>query len=198
MNSESLPTELILASSSKYRKKLLKRFGLPFDCISPEVDESSAEDESPQQLVTRLATQKAAIVSEQFPQAIVIGSDQLAVFDGKVIGKPGHHQAAFEQLLSFSGQEVEFLTSVSVQAHEIDFKELYTDRTRVCFHHLEPEQVRRYLEKEKPFDCAGSFKAESLGIVLFERIITQDPTALIGLPLIQTAAMLRRAGLRLP
>jgi septum formation protein len=198
MNTESLPEKLILASSSKYRKMLLQRFGIPFACQSPEIDESPLPGESPHALVTRLATQKAEIVSAKNPQAVVIGSDQMAVFNGQIVGKPGSYEAALEQLTGFSGQLVEFLTAVSVQSHHIQFREQHTDSTRVRFRTLEQEEIERYLQKEKPFDCAGAFKAESLGVVLFESISSEDPTALVGLPLIRTAAMLRRAGLRLP
>ena len=198
MISESLPAGLILASSSKYRKMLLHRFGIPFDCHSPDIDETALDNESPGDLVVRLAIQKAQSVSLEHPGAIIIGSDQMAVFDGRIIGKPGGRQAAFEQLSSFSGQSVEFLTAISVQLRNSGFNEWHVDRTRVHFRKLQAEEIERYLEKEKPFDCAGAFKAESLGITLFERISSEDPTALIGLPLIQTAAMLRRAGLLLP
>ena len=198
MNSESLPEKLILASSSKYRQQLLQRLGIAFDCHSPQIDVSGREHETPIELVRRLASLKAETVSREYPRAIVIGSDQLAVFDGKVIGKPGSYKNALQQLTSFSGQTVEFLTAVSVQCLESGFEEQYTDCTRVCFSNLETEQIERYLEKEKPFDCAGSFKAESLGIALFDQINCTDPSALIGLPLIATAAMLRRAGLQLP
>ncbi len=198
MNNESLSTKLILASSSKYRKMLLRRFGLDFACISPRIDETMRNNEAPSDLVGRLAVQKAETVSRQHPQALVIGSDQLAVFNGRIIGKPGTRQVALEQLKSFSGQVVEFLTAVSVQSFENGFSEQHTDHTRVCFRTLQHEEIEHYLDREKPYDCAGAFKAESLGIVLFERIISEDPTALIGLPLIRTAAMLRRAGLQLP
>ena len=189
---------LILASSSKYRKMLLQRFAIPFDCYSPEIDETAHNNESPYDLVARLAMQKAETVSREHPKAVVIGSDQMAIFDGQLIGKPGNYQLALEQLTSFSGQVVEFLTSVSVQSRGSNFVEQHTDCTRVCFRNLQQEEIKRYLVAEKPFDCAGAFKAESMGIVLFERIISDDPTALIGLPLIRTAAMLRRAGLQLP
>ena len=177
---------------------LLQRFGMPFSCHSPQIDETAQNNESPYELVARLASQKAATVAREHPRAVIIGSDQLAVFEGQLIGKPGNHRVALEQLTSFSGQVVEFLTSVSVQSRENGFTEQYTDCTRVCFRTLQQEEIERYLEAEKPFDCAGAFKAESLGIVLFERILSEDPTALIGLPLIRTAAMLRRAGLQLP
>ena len=198
MNNESLPEKLILASSSKYRKMLLNRFGIPFDCLAPEIDETVLPQESPHELVARLASQKSEIVCRQYPQAVVIGSDQLAVFEGQIIGKPGTYRAALKQLKSFSGKVVEFLTSVSVQSLESGFREQHTDCTLVWFRSLQHEEIERYLEQEKPFDCAGAFKAESLGIVLFDRISSEDPTALIGLPLISVAAMLRRAGLQLP
>jgi septum formation protein len=198
MNNESLPENLILASSSKYRKMLLSRFGIPFDCLAPGIDETALRHELPNDLVGRLASQKAEAVCMQHPRAVVIGSDQLAVFEGQIIGKPGAYQAALEQLTSFSGKTVEFLTSVSVQSLESGFREQHTDCTRVCFRTLNHGEIVRYLEREKPFDCAGAFKVESLGVVLFEKISSEDPTALIGLPLISVAAMLRRAGFQLP
>jgi septum formation protein len=198
MNSESLSSKLILASSSKYRKMLLRRLDIPFSCRSPEIDETGKVNESPFKLVERLADEKAESVSTKSPQAIVIGSDQIAVFEGQIIGKPGNHRVAMEQLASFSGQVVEFLTAVSVQCRSSGFNEQHIDSTRVSFRQLQKDEIERYLEIEKPYDCAGAFKAEALGIVLFERITSEDPTALIGLPLIHTAAMLRRAGLRLP
>ena len=198
MNSESLSSRLILASSSKYRKLLLHRLGVPFDCQSPATDETRRDKESPLELVVRLASEKAGSISRENPEAIVIGSDQIAIFKDQIIGKPGNHQAAMEQLSSFSGLDVEFLTAVSVQCLASGFNEQAIDSTRVSFRHLQTREIERYLEVEKPFDCAGAFKAESLGITLFEGIRSEDPTALIGLPLIRTSAMLRRAGLQLP
>jgi len=198
MNSESLSARLILASSSKYRKMLLQRLMLPYECCSPEIDETPHPGESPADLVTRLAEDKAASVASEHTDALVIGSDQLAVFDGQVIGKPGNHRTAHEQLTSFSGQLVKFLTGVSVQCRASGFSEHYIDCTRVYFRNLQAAEIERYLQQEKPYDCAGSFKSEQSGIVLFERVCSEDPTALIGLPLIQTAAILRRAGLLLP
>ena len=177
---------------------LLHRFGIPFDCQSPATDETRHDNESPFELVGRLASEKAGSVSREHPRAIVIGSDQIAIFKNQVIGKPGSHQAALEQLLAFSGLIVEFLTAVSVQSLASGFNEQAIDSTRVSFRHLKADEINRYLEIEKPFDCAGAFKAESLGITLFESIKSEDPTALIGLPLIRTSAMLRRAGLQLP
>jgi septum formation protein len=198
MNTESLPEKLILASSSKYRKELLDRLGIPFDCQSPQIDESPLPGEAPHGLVSRLALQKAEAISRRNPLAVVIGSDQLAIFNGDIIGKPLDHEAAFDQLTAFSGQSVEFLTAVSVLSHDRHFVKQHTDSTRVRFRDLDSDEIERYLNKEQPYDCAGAFKAEALGIVLFESISSEDPTALVGLPLIRTADMLRLAGLKLP
>ena len=198
MNNESLPSKLILASTSKYRKLLLQRLAIAFDCHAPDTDETPGPGESPSSLVSRLATQKALSVAKDYPEAIVIGSDQLAVLDGQIIGKPGNHQAALKQLSACSGRTVIFLTAVTVSCQANGFCEQFTDTTSVDFRTLETGEIETYLEKEKPYDCAGSFKSESLGVVLFERVNSEDPSALIGLPLIQTSAMLRRAGLRLP
>jgi septum formation protein len=177
---------------------LLTRLGIPFECKAPAIDESVREDESPLDLVTRLAAEKARAVALVNPQAIVVGSDQVAVFDDRVIGKPGSRNKALGQLSSFSGRSVEFLTSVSVQCLETGFSQRHVDTTRVGFRHLQGDEIERYLDAEKPYDCAGAFKAEALGIALFEYVRSDDPTALIGLPLISTAAMLRKAGICLP
>jgi len=177
---------------------LLARIGVPFECRAPAIDESVRAGERPQDLVTRLAAEKAQAVSQVNPQAVVIGSDQAAVFDGKIIGKPGNHAKALAQLTSFSGRAVEFLTAVSVRCLSTGFTQSHVDTTLVGFRHLQRSEIERYLEAEMPYDCAGAFKAESLGIVLFDYIRSDDPTALIGLPLIRTAAMLREAGMQLP
>ena len=177
---------------------LLQRLMLSFESCSPEVDETPRPGESPSDLVIRLAEDKAASVASEYTDAVVIGSDQLAVFDGQVIGKPGNHRAAHKQLTSFSGQHIKFLTAVSVQCRANGFSEHYIDYTRVYFRNLQADEIERYLQLDKPYDCAGSFKPEQAGIVLFDRVCSEDPPALIGLPLIQTAAILRRAGLVLP
>lgn len=177
---------------------LLRRIVRAFECISPDLDESPLANEAPDQLVSRLASEKAAKVAADYRNAIVIGSDQIALFERQIIGKPGTHQRAFEQLSSFSGRSVEFLTAVSVIHQNSGFAEHYTDRTVVQFRQLSADEIERYLQSEQSYDCAGAFKAEALGVVLLERIDNNDPTALIGLPLIETAAILRRAGLRLP
>lgn len=198
MNSEPALRGLILSSGSPYRKLLLQRLGIPFTCQSPHIDERATGNEAPQHLVVRLAKLKARVVAAKNPQAIVIGSDQVAVIDGRIIGKPGNHQAAARQLASCSGKTIKFLTAISIQSLATGFTQQHTDCTQVHFRSLEPEEIERYLQQEKPYDCVGAFKAESLGVVLFERIISEDPTAIIGLPLIRTAAMLRDAGLKLP
>lgn len=198
MNNESLPVKIILASGSKYRSMLLQRLGLPFDCHTPNIDESTLENESPLQQVERLAGAKAAAVCQDHPTAVVIGSDQLAVFDGSAVGKPGDHRRAMRQLRSFSGQAIEFLTAVAVHSNATGFSETHVDHTRVVFRDLVDAEIERYLEREQPFDCAGAFKAEALGISMFRRIESEDPTGLIGLPLIRTSAMLRRAGIAVP
>jgi septum formation protein len=198
MNIESLPAQLILASASRYRAMLLGRLGLPFTCYPPGVEEQSLPGEDPRAMVERLAAAKAAAVSDTFPEAVIIGSDQLAVFDGLPVGKPGSHVRAVEQLRSFSGKTIEFLTAVTVLAPAGGYEASHTDCTRVGFRALSDANIERYLEIEQPYDCAGSFKAEALGITLFERVSSEDPTALLGLPLIRTAALLRRAGFSLP
>jgi septum formation protein len=188
---------LVLASTSRYRRELLARLGLPFACVAPGVDETLWPDESPADLVVRLARSKAATVARARPGACVIGSDQLAEFDGRVLGKPGIPERACAQLASMAGREVAFLTAICVM-RDHDEVGLHVDRTVVRFRELEAAEIERYVEAERPLDCAGSFKSEGLGITLFDAIETRDPTALIGLPLIATAGLLRAAGFRLP
>ncbi|WP_246022718.1 Maf family protein [Cognatilysobacter terrigena] len=190
-------TRLVLASTSRYRRELLERFGLPFDCIAPGVDETPIDDELPDALVERLARSKAGAVARAVPEACVIGSDQLAAFDGGVLGKPGSAERAIAQLSAMSGRDVVFLTALCVMRgeHEIG---LHIDRTIVRFRTLSTREIERYVDAERPFDCAGSFKSEGRGITLFDAIETQDPTALIGLPLIATSRLLRDAGYALP
>ena len=177
---------------------LLRRLSIPFDCISPEIDETPLGNEAPADYVVRMAIEKASKVASNEPQAIVIGSDQTALFEGQVIGKPGDFKQAVAQLTAFSGQEVDFLTAVTVVNPQQGFAQSHTDTTRVSFRQLQREEIERYLHKEQPFDCAGSFKVESLGVTLFTAVRSTDPTAIIGLPLIETAAMLRQAGIMLP
>ncbi len=188
---------LILASTSAYRRHLLQRLGLPFDTARPDTDETPRPHEAPAALAERLAQAKAAAVAAQRPEAWVIGSDQVAEFDGRPIGKPGGHEAAKAQLLAMSGREVRFLTGLCV-LRQGQPALAALDTTVVRFRRLQSAEVERYLHIEQPYDCAGSFKSEGLGIALFEAIESQDPTALIGLPLIATARLLRQAGYALP
>jgi septum formation protein len=193
-------TPLILASGSPYRKALLERLGLPFAVEISAVAEDARADEEPGELVIRLATAKARAVAERHGAGVVIGSDQIAVRDGAILGKPADLDEAARQLKASSGRAIEFMTGVCVidgRAPEAD-PYLHVDITRVAFQPLSNGQVKRYLAQERPLDCAGSFKAEGLGISLFERIDSQDPTGLIGLPLIWLAGVLRHLGFRVP
>ena len=197
------PPELILASTSRYRRELLNRLGIPFVCEAPNVDETSLPGERAQALVVRLARAKAEAVATRHPDAWVIGSDQLAVrldaADGEVIlGKPGSVAACIEQLRSCSGQSVSFVTAVALTQKVSGSLTEFTDITRVAFRMLDDASIERYVERESPLDCAGGFKSEALGISLCESVNSTDPTALIGLPLIRLAAALRTAGFKLP
>jgi len=188
---------LVLASTSPYRAQLLERLRLPFTVARPDVDETPRDGEPPASLALRLAVAKAGAVARQQPGTVVIGSDQVAGFDGRVIGKPGSRAAAIAQLQAMSGREVSFLTAVAVTGTgRVDGQAL--DTTVVRFRQLDDDTIGRYVDAEQPFDCAGSFRCEGLGIALFEAIETQDPTALVGLPLIATARLLREAGFILP
>lgn len=198
MNTESSPSTLILASGSVYRKELLSRLGLPFRCEPAAIDESPQPGERPGALVCRLAREKARAIAKKYSKSVVIGSDQLAVFDGGIIGKPGSHEQAAAQLASFSGRHLEFLTSVAVVCADSGFFQQHTDSTQVFFRALGDAEIERYLRAEQPYDCAGAFKSEALGISLFERVSSNDPSALVGLPLIETAKLLRKAGFRVP
>lgn len=188
---------LLLASTSPYRRELLARLRLPFEVRRPDVDETPVPGEAPEALARRLAGLKAAAVAAQAPGAWVIGSDQVAAFGGRLLGKPGDRATAIAQLLAMSGREVRFVTAVALMRGE-EPPLIRTDDTRVRFRTLDPAGIERYVDAERPFDCAGSFKCEGLGIALFDAIETRDPTALVGLPLIATADLLRRAGFALP
>lgn len=188
---------LILASTSRYRRELLQRLRLPFDVAAPGTDEAALPGEPPQALARRLAAAKATAIASHMPGAWVIGSDQVAELDGIALGKPGTRDAAVSQLASMSSREVVFRTAVSV-VHGDGRAFHAEDATIVRFRGLDDAEIGRYVDAEQPFDCAGSFKSEGLGIVLFDAIVSQDPTALIGLPLIATACLLRRAGYALP
>jgi septum formation protein len=184
---------LILASTSRYRQELLARLRIPFEAVAPEVDETAQPGEAPAALAERLALAKARAVAARFPGAVVLGSDQVAELDGEAIGKPGTHERAAEQLRRMSRREVVFQTAVAVVAPGVAAIERAAVRVR--FRALSQAAIEAYLRADEPYDCAGSAKVESLGIALLDAVESDDPTALIGLPLIRTCALLRRAGL---
>ena len=188
---------LILGSTSRYRRELLERLRIPFEVQSPEVDETPLKGEAPAEMAKRLALAKAQAVAARFPRAIVIGSGQVADLAGQPIGKPGTHDRAVAQLRSMSGKTVVFQTAVAVVCAEKGFVAQQLAPVSVRFRDLGDAEIERYLRLEEPYDCAGSAKSEGLGISLLEAIESDDPTALVGLPLIRTAAMLRQAGLDL-
>jgi septum formation protein len=187
---------LILASTSPYRRELLQRLRLPFDCARPEVDETPLRAENPAQLVRRLARAKAEAVADRQPGAWVIGSDQAAEIEGQILGKPGGREAAIAQLTAMAGRTVRFHTAVCLHRGPHALEAL--DLTQVRFRRLSAAEIERYVDAEQPFDCAGSFKCEGLGISLFEAIESHDPTALVGMPLIALAGLLREAGYAVP
>ena len=186
---------LILASTSRYRRELLERLRLPFEVQSPEVDETPLAGELPAALAQRLAFAKAKAVAAQHPDAAVIGADQVADLDGNPIGKPGSHERATEQLRLMRGRRVIFQTAVAVVCEATGFAGSVLLPVSVRFRQLTDAEIERYLRLEQPYDCAGSAKAEGLGITLLDAIDSDDPTALIGLPLIRTSALLRQAGI---
>ena len=189
-----LPPMLILGSTSRYRRNLLSRLHVPFEVHAPEVDETPMTGESPRALAERLALAKAHAVAARFPEAIVIGSDQVADLDGEPLGKPGDHAGATAQLRRMRGRTLVFQTAVAVVCHATGFTQRDLAPVRVVFRDLGDGEIERYLRIEQPYDCAGSAKSEGLGIALLEAIDSDDPTALIGLPLIRTCRMLRAAG----
>ena len=196
------PAPLILASTSVYRRQLLMRLQIPFECRSPGVDETPLPGERAGNLVVRLARLKARAVAERHPGAWVVGSDQVALLadasqHDTLLGKPGTAARCIEQLQACSGRTVAFLTAVAVVRHEAALIE-FVDTTRVTYRHLDQTAIARYVARESPLDCAGGFKSEALGITLCDSIESTDPTALIGLPLIRLGAVLRGAGFDLP
>lgn len=188
--------KLVLASSSPYRRELLERLGIAFEQASPDVDESRRDGESGEALAARLATLKAAALADRYPDAWILASDQVATVNGEILGKPGSPEAAVEQLGRCTGRPIEFHTAVCLRSREASHQHI--DHTRVIFRPLSRAEIERYVERERPLDCAGSFKAEGLGIALFQAVESRDPTGLIGLPLIAVADMLRRAGFEIP
>lgn len=189
---------VILGSTSRYRKELLQRLGMAFACVAPDIDETPRTTECPHDLALRLALEKARHVARQHPEAIVIGSDQVADLHGQPLGKPLTHERAVAQLRQMRGQHVIFQTAVAVVCMETGFEQADIAQIRTRFRALSDDEIERYLQAEKPYDCAGSAKSEGLGISLLEAIENDDPTALIGLPLIRTCRLLRAAGLALP
>jgi len=192
------PPPLILASTSPYRRELLQRLRIPFETLAPGVDETGRDGESPAALARRLSLEKARAVATHRPEALVIGSDQTATFDGSAtIGKPGSHERAAAQLRAASGRTLVFHTGLCLWRPDATPLVECVD-TRVRFRVLDDDEIERYLRAETPYDCAGSAKSEGLGVTLLDAQEGPDPTALVGLPLIRLAAMLRLAGLRLP
>ena len=187
--------KLILASSSPYRKALLERLNLTFDCHSPAIDETRLDNETATDYVRRLALEKAQAVSNRFPGAIVIGSDQCARIGERILGKPGCHENALRQLREAQGKTVVFHTGICVTRADDGFLEIDEVPFEVDFRRLNDRQLEHYLRVEEPYQCAGSFKSEGYGVALFSRMRGDDPTALIGLPLIRLASMLENAGI---
>ena len=186
---------LVLGSTSRYRRELMQRLCIPFDVAAPDVDETPQDGESPHDLACRLALAKARAVAALHPDAVVIGSDQVADLDGEPLGKPGTHERAVAQLRRMRGRTVVFQTAVAVVCQNTGFAQTDLAAVRVVFRNLSDAEIETYLRTEQPYDCAGSAKSEGLGIALLESINNDDPTALVGLPLIRTCRMLRAAGL---
>lgn len=189
---------LILASTSRYRRELLARLGLPFEVASPQTDESRLPGESPQGMALRLSEAKARAVAGTHPDALIIGSDQVATVDGLIYGKPGSHERAVEQLRALSGKTVDFHTGLCLYNARTGSAEACGVSTLVTFRDLTNEEIERYLRREPAYDCAGSARSEGLGIALLSRIAGDDPNALIGLPLIALCILLRKQGVTLP
>ncbi|MEW6646927.1 MAG: Maf family protein [Pseudomonadota bacterium] len=186
--------KLVLASTSPYRRELLGRLGLAFDTAAPNTDETRLPGETPKQLVRRLAEAKARAVAKEFPQALIIGSDQVAVLGDRILGKPGDHATAVQQLTAACGRRVTFLTGLCLYNSGSDHCQVDVVPYTVEFRALNAVQIENYLKREQPYNCAGSFKSEGLGISLFRRMEGEDPNALIGLPLIRLIDMLTAEG----
>jgi septum formation protein len=198
MSPKAMLRPLILASTSRYRAALLERFGLRFNTASPAVDETDQPGETALARAARLSDAKAEAVAAQSPEAVIIGGDQVAASGGTVLHKPGNAGRCREQLSLLSASTAEFLTACTVRCVAADLRLSHVDTTRVTFRTLADGEIARYVEREQPFDCAGGFKAEALGITLFARMDSEDPTAIVGLPLIWLAGALRAAGFVLP
>ena len=188
--------QLVLASTSPFRKQLLEKLKLDFITDSPDIDESPLAGESPEQLVARLAEEKAMAVAVRQPDSLIIGSDQVAVIDGKILGKPGGHDKAVAQLKAASGRRVTFLTALCLYNSATGDSQVEVVPFGVVFRDLSETQIENYLRAEQPYNCAGSFKSEAMGIALFEKLEGEDPNTLIGLPLIRLVRMLEAEGVR--
>ena len=188
---------VVLGSTSVYRRELMARLSIPFEVAAPDVDETPLPGETPEALARRLALAKARAVAARYPQAAVIGSDQVADLEGEPLGKPGTHARAVQQLQRMRGRAVVFQTAVAVVCLDSGFEQVEIAPVRVRFRDLADDEIEAYLRAETPYDCAGSAKSEGLGITLLASIDNDDPTALVGLPLIRTSQMLRAAGVRL-
>ena len=195
--SELTQRKLILGSTSPYRRELLERLRIPVDVAAPAVDETPQDAETPKQLACRLAMAKARAVAAQFPACVVIGSDQVADLDGQSLGKPGNHARAVAQLQLMRGKTVIFQTAVAVVCQDSKFAQMDLAQVKVKFRDLTDAEIETYLLAETPYDCAGSAKSEGLGIALLESIDNDDPTALVGLPMIRTCRMIQAAGIKL-
>ena len=187
--------QLILGSSSPFRAEILTKIGLAFTTASPDIDERSLIDEKPEQLVKRLSEQKAFKIAEKHPNALIIGSDQVAVLDGKVLGKPGNHEDAVKQLMAASGKTVLFMTGLALLNSQTNNIQSLVEPFEVEFKKLTFEQINYYLHKEQPYQCAGSFKSEGFGISLFSKLNGDDPNSLVGLPLIRLISLLEAEGI---
>lgn len=202
MRPVSAPQPLILASTSRYRRGLLERLGVPFAIEAPGVDEGANPNEAPADLALRLARAKARAVASRHPDAIVIGSDQVAHLgdgtSGERLGKPGTRDAAIAQLISCSGKTVGYTTALCIIGARDGIERTHIDLTVVHFRGLDRDEIERYVDADMPVDCAGAFRSESLGLALVTGINASDPTGLIGLPLVATARLLRESGYRIP
>ncbi len=185
---------LVLGSTSPFRRELLNRLGIAFETASPEIDETPVPEETPEALVTRLAKLKAEAVRKSWPNALIIGSDQVATIDGEILGKPGSHERAVEQLSKAAGKRVTFSTGLCLLNSRTGNTQVCCEPFHVYFRQLEQQAIEHYLQREQPYNCAGSFKSEGLGITLFEKMEGDDPNSLIGLPLIRLVDMLANEG----
>lgn len=189
---------LVLASTSPFRQEILGKLNLPFEVAAPNVDEKRLDNETPQQLVTRLSESKARAVADHYPDALIIGSDQVAVLDNDILGKPLNHENAFQQLKMASGNKVTFYTGLCLLNSATQNTQTRCIPFQVYFRELTDEQIEHYLQNDKPYNCAGSFKSEGLGISLFEKLEGDDPNTLTGLPLIELIRLLGNEGISVP